>query len=117
MRLFQERACMAGTRTYPLVRLQEMPQGHIAGCAGLATDPILPMNLFETLHAWLVKIISKMNRQTYSEEQQFKNYAALVRREQRKRARFIRECERGNPCRFPTAPTKSSKKGNTSHGS
>lgn len=35
------------------------------------------MNLFETLHAWLVKIISKMNK-TSLEEQQFKNYAALA---------------------------------------
>ena len=117
MRLFQERACVEGSWTHPLVRLQEMPQINSAGSAGLATDPRLPMKAFETLHAWLVKLISKMNRQTYSEEQQFKNYAALVRREQRKRARFIRECERGNPCRFPTAPTKSSKKGNTSLGS
>lgn len=74
-----------------------------------------PMNLFNTLHAWLVKLISNMNRQTSSEQQE-RDWRNLIRREARKRAKFIRQCEQGKTPR-PTAPTKSLKKGNTSPGS
>ena len=74
------------------------------------------MNLFNTLHAWLVKKISKMNRETSSEKQEIQ-WRNLIRREARKRAKFIRQCEQGKFPNRPTAPTKSSRKGNTSLGS
>lgn len=98
------------------------------------------MNILNTLNEWLVRQISKLNRRASLEEQKVggrlwwqreqesymklqtkelkeKAYAALVRREARKRARYIRECERGNPCPSPTAPTRSSKRAKILPGS